>query len=577
MKKYFLGIFECHSDTSAAISCNGKIIAFTEEERFIREKHAFGKFPEHSIRYCIESAKIQPNQIEAICINWETSIYQNGEIKKFFDKKINKKFVVDKNSLDWQRKIQIQFSTFECKKRIQMNWKKIFGKIKCPKIISSNHHFNHAFQAYHNSGFKKSLCLTIDGFGDKECTTIWKCDNKKIVPIKKIEAPNSLGWFYSAFTEFFGFTAYDGEYKLMGLASYGQKNIKLRKKILKVLYYNEAENTYNLNPYFIHYGSHSWSARFTDKLIDLIGIPPLNKTNKYKRIYYDLAFEVQYALENIVCKLVSYYMPTYKQANLCIGGGVGLNIKMNTALYNLDCVKDIYIHPLCFDGGSSTSSAQIADFQITKSNPKKITNLFLGKDYKSKEVKDILINNKIQYYKFPKLEKKIAKFLSEGKIVGWFQGRAEAGPRALGNRSILADPRFAENRDKVNKAIKYREMWRPFCPSILYEFSHNYLEKSFYAPNMIISFKVKELMKKIAPAVVHIDNTSRVQTVTKKDNKKYYELINCFYKLTNVPMLLNTSFNLKGEPIVNSPNDALRTFFSSSLDILVINEYVIIK
>jgi len=576
MEKYFLGIFECHSDTSAAISLNGKIIAYSEEERFTRLKHSFAKFPENSIKFCIEKAKIQPNQIEAIGINWDTTIYQNRKIQKFFTNN-NKNFIVDKNTLNWQRKIQSQFSTFNFKKRIELNWRKMFGQIKCPKIIGSNHHFNHAFQTYFNSGFKKSLCLTIDGFGDKDCTVIWRCNDKKILPIKKIQTPNSLGWFYSAFTEFFGFTAYDGEYKLMGLASYGQKNIKLRKKILKILNYDEIENTYNLNPYFIHYGKHSWSDRFTDKLAIFLKIPPLNQTNKYKKIYFDLAYEIQYALENIVCKLVSYYMLKFNQTNLCIGGGVGLNIKMNTALYNLDCVRNIYIHPLCFDGGSSSSSAQIADLKVTKNLPKKISNLYLGKDFKSNEIKKILNNNKIKYYRFSNLEKKIAKYLSEGKIVGWFQGRAEAGPRALGNRSILADPRFIKNRNKVNKAIKYREMWRPFCPSILYELSDRYLENSFYAPNMIISFKVKKIMKKIAPAVVHIDNTVRVQTVTKKDNKRYYDLINYFYKLTNVPILLNTSFNLKGEPIVNSPNDALRTFYSSSLDILVINDYVIIK
>ena len=416
----------------------------------------------------------------------------------------------------------------------------------------------------------------MDGSGEENCTTVWVCENNKIKKIDEFNIPHSLGWYYSAFTEFLGFKAYDGEYKLMGLAAYGKKNAIIKKKLEKILKFNNKEKKYKLNPYFIHYGKHTYSGRFTDKLVKLLG-PPKKLKEKFSKYHKDLAYEVQNLLEECVIKLCKKYFEKTGIKNLCLGGGVGLNVKLNSKIFNEQYIENIFPNPLCPDNGASVGAALLADMKLNKNKVKSLNTLSLGPEYKNDEIKKILTENQIEFIKPKNIYKFTANQLAKKKIVGWFQGRMEAGARALGNRSILGDPRFISTRDKINKIIKYREMWRPFCPSFMDDKINDYFDKSYNSKFMTISFKANNKLKMIAPAIVHIDNTSRIQAVHKKYNSKFYKLINEYFKITNVPTLLNTSFNIKGEPIVCSPSDALRTFFSTGIDVLILEKYAILK
>jgi carbamoyltransferase len=574
MKKYILGINDL-GDPSISIVKNGKIVFYIEEERLNRIKHSNNIFPIRSIKEAFRYLNISFNDIQAIAYNWNFNKYQNGYLESFF-LNLNKKYKVDKISKKWQLDRLKNRNLTNFRNKIKKNIFSEFGIIKTPKILFYSHHYVHAYQSFIHSNFKKAICLSMDGSGEENCTTVWIGENKKIKKIDEINIPNSLGWFYSAFTEYLGFKAYDGEYKVMGLAAFGKKNLIIRKKINKILKFNEKLKIYELNPYYIHYGSHNYSGRFTDKLVKLLG-PPKKPNETMLQFHKDLAFEVQNLLEIIVIKLCEKYFNKTGIRNICLGGGVALNVKLNSKIFKQKFIDNIFPNPLCPDNGAAAGSALIADANLNKSKINSLNSLSLGPGYKDKYIEKLLKENKINFFKPKNLSLHIAKLLASKKIVGWFQGRMEAGARALGNRSILGDPRDIKTRDKINKIIKYREMWRPFCPSILSEKVKDYFPKSYNSKFMTISFDANKDLKKIAPAIVHIDNTCRIQAVNKKNNSSFYKLIHEFYYITGVPILLNTSFNIKGEPIVCSPNDALRTFFSTGMDVLVLEKCVIIK
>ena len=573
--KIILGINDM-VDPSISLVKDGKLLFYIEEERLNRIKHSHNIFPIKSIEMALKRFDISIDDLQCISYNWDFNKYSGGYMKNFF-RKFNTKYRVDQNTIKWQKERLNKRNLINFKKKLEFNLRKKFEFSKLPPIKFFSHHFVHAFQSHFHSGFRNSLCITIDGSGEENCTVIWKCKNNKFSKLKEINMPNSLGWFYAAITEYLGFKAYDGEYKLMGLASYGKSNKNIEKKLNKVLKINNKTNEYELNPKYIHHGKHSFSGRYTDNLVKLFGKVPRKENQKIKSWHKDLAFEVQSQLERAVLNLFKKYSVLTGINNLTIGGGVGLNVKMNSKLFNSKFCSNIFPNPLCADNGASAGSAMVADFILNKKKPKILKSLALGPDYSEKEIIKALKQNKIKFYKKRNIERYAAHKISQGKVIGWFQGRMEAGARALGQRSILGDPRKKEMSAKINKIIKYRESWRPFCPSVLEEQVKKYFLKSYESKFMTISFEAKKKLKKIAPAIVHIDNTCRIQSVQKINNSRFYKLINEFFEITKVPMLLNTSFNVKGEPIVCSPNDAIRTFYSTGLDELIINNFVIKK
>ncbi|MEW6360635.1 MAG: carbamoyltransferase C-terminal domain-containing protein [Acidobacteriota bacterium] len=572
---YYLGIFEGHADPAVAIVKDGRVIAFAEEERFIRQKHAWGIYPANALRFCLSEAGIRPEEVEAIAINWDLEGYSNGRIRAFYDD-LNSRFEVDAATRAWQNRLLAKFNRDNTINHHGYQWRRLFGDIEMPKIFAVPHHFTHAFQSVMHSGFDESVCITIDGSGDEDCTVIWEHRGNDIRPIYRRRIPDSLGWFYAAFTEYLGFRAYDGEYKLMGLAAYGKPDAGLIELVGEIIKPAGGEDPgYTIDPHFIHFGQHSYSDRYTDRLVELFGRPPRVSTEEYTEWHENLAFAVQFHLEQAAERLALWAIKQTGITKITIGGGVGLNVKMNSRLFQLPEVSDLWANPLCSDGGAAVGAALYAEYAHTAKSPEALKRLDFGP--REDDIESVLRQSKVPFRHSQNIAGETARLLSEGKIVGWFQGRMEAGPRALGYRSILADPRDSASRDKVNAIIKFREYWRPFCPSIPAEKADYYFNKYTRAPFMVIAFPANERLQHDAPAVVHVDGTARVQFVEKDVNPRYHALLSEFERLTGVGVLLNTSFNVKGEPIVCTARDALRTFWSTGLDVLVIGDYIIEK
>lgn len=572
---YFLGIFEGHADPAVAIVRSGEIVSYVEEERFSRQKHAWGVYPIRSLKYCLQTAGIALSDVEAVALNWNLDAYSDGRMRQFFDD-VNAEFEVDTGTRSWQNGLIRRFDRKATEERHHFEWRRAFGDVKFPPIVSFPHHYTHAFQSAMQSGFDKSLCLTIDGSGDEHCTVLWEHRGTSLKPIYERKIPHSLGWLYAAFTEYLGFQAYDGEYKLMGLAAYGKANDLLIEKVGRIVIDDPIEpHSYSIDPTYIHRGEHSYSQRYTDKLVELFGRPPRISTDEFEPGHEDLAFAVQHHLERRVMDLIGWGINETGISRVTIGGGVGLNVKMNSKIFEMPGVSDVWANPLCSDGGATVGAALAAEFHATGKMPKTLFRLDLG--YEEADIESVLKQSKVAYTRSKNIAKDVAAMIADGKIVGWFQGRMEAGPRALGQRSILADPRDLGNRERVNSIIKFREYWRPFCPSILAEMAAEYFERHTGAPFMVTAFEANDRLKRDAPAIVHFDGTARVQFVQKEVLPLYHSLISEFRELTGVGVLLNTSFNVKGEPVVCTARDALRTFWSTGLDVLAIGDFIVRK
>ncbi len=573
-----MGISGTKVDPAVALVRDGEISCFIEEERLVRVKHANGLYPINSLKYCLDKIDWNVNKIVALGVNWDLNLYGNNFVRDYF-LEMNKKYHFDDATREWQDYVIKKYSLPSYRAYHQKNWSKAFGSIDLPPFHIMNHHYVHAAHAFLQSPFDEAICITIDGSGETDCTVLWDCSESKIKPILRIGMPNSLGWYYAAFTEYLGFKAYDGEYKVMGMAAYGKYNHEISTKIDSILHVpvNSTPPVYVLNPYYIHYGEHNWSGRFTDNLPNLLGWPPRLPGESIQEHHMDIAYAVQSQLEKAVMGLVKWGLRITKKRNLCVGGGVGLNVKMNSRLFYLPEVQGFFAQPLCSDSGAAAGSALTAFWHITGQRPKQLLSLSLGKEFKNEEIEKTLNQCGITYSSPKNLLPIVAELLSENKIIGWFQGKMEAGPRSLGYRSILANPQKREIVDIINSKVKMREYWRPLCPSILSDDAELFISEYQSARFMNVSFTAKERMKVLAPAVVHIDGSSRIQVVYENENPLFYQLLKEFKKISGIAILLNTSFNTQGEPIVCNVKDALRTFYSSGIDNLVCGKFLISK
>ncbi|MGF1477600.1 MAG: carbamoyltransferase [Geminicoccaceae bacterium] len=575
-KRYYLGLFEGHYDPAAAIVRDGELIAYAEEERFIRHKHAFRIFPRRSVDYCLNAAGIAADDVAAIGVHWDIDAYTNGRVAWFFDD-LQSHWPVDASTKAWQRGVLNRFHRPTYEAYLTREWRRMFDADRTPPVVGVGHHFTHALQSYLQSPFDHAVCITIDGSGDEDCTVVWHCRGKRIEPMRRIRMPHSLGWFYAGMTEYLGFDAYDGEYKVMGLAAYGRPDEELRSKVASILRPAIDGIAYDIDPTFIHYGPRTWSDRFTDHLPLLLGRPPRRPDEPIEPWHHDLAYAVQDGLEAAVERLARWALEVAGTPHLCIGGGVGLNVKMNGRLQALPEVEQVFAHPLCSDGGAAAGAALGVCWQETGARPRTLRSLATGPTFSNGEIEETAKRCGLVFERPPCIADAVAEELTQGAVVGWFQGRMEAGPRALGQRSILADPRRLEARDRVNGVIKYREYWRPFCPSITAEAAERYLTGCYDAPFMTIAFPATEEFKRVAPAVVHVDGTVRPQIVHQDVLPLYHRLISRFEARTGVAALLNTSFNVKGEPIVCTVLDAIRTFYSTGMDVLAAGDLLLRK
>jgi len=537
-------------NTAACLIEDGRIVAFAEEERFTRIKHAPRMIPQHAIEYCLKKGEIALSDIDFVAVgfdgvfkswakdivsnigegNWGKLIPENGAYLEYFIKMMRLKqffFSLDKTGTSWK------------------------------KLRYVLHHQAHAASAVRFSGFEKSIIISIDGTGENNAGLFGYFEDGKIFPLKIVPMNQSLGWLYGNTTEVCGFKKHSHEGKLMGLAAYG----KIKPELLKDI----AELTHG------GYALKSGWANVLEKRFK-----KRDKNAPIAQEYKDLAATVQNFLEEAVARVAQALCQKKKIRNVCLAGGVALNCDMNSKVMRLDCFDDIFIQPAANDAGTALGAAAEIYFNETGKSCEPLRHAYFGPQYSDEEIEALLKEAKLNYRKISSLSE-IARKIFEGKIVGWFSGRMEFGPRALGGRSILANPSIPGIKDKINKEVKHRESWRPFAPSILKEYAADYFENYHPSSFMLLTFKTK--LEKINDlwAAIHVDKTARVQEVSRKTHPRYHALISEFQKISGIPALLNTSFNDQGEPVCLTPKDAIRTFYSTGMDVLVLENFILEK
>ena len=563
---YSLGISCYYHDSAAAILKDGFVVAAVEEERFSRKKFD-DDFPKMAINWCLKETGITPEQIDSI------AFYDKPVLK--FERLLDNYLAVAPRGLysfldvipKWLHK------RLWIKEEIKKHLQGFQGDIIFPE-----HHMSHAAHTFFTSPFDEAAILTVDGVGEWSTTSFGSAENTSIKLTNDIRWPHSIGMFYSAFTYFLGFKVNEGEYKLMGLSSYGKP--KYYDLILNEILDVKNDGSLHLN---LKYFAFTYDKVMTNqKFAELFDIPPRKEDSKAEQIHYDIGASAQKVLEEIMLRMANHVHKKTGMKNLCLGGGVALNGVANYRILKEGPFENVHIPPSPGDGGSAIGCAQYSYFCHAKNkrrrehNVERIqNNIYVGPSYSNDEIKSFLDTNKIQY-KFiatDLLLKTTAKLISEGNIVGWFQGKMEWGPRTLGNRSILADPRDPKMKDILNEKIKHRELFRPFAPSILEEYVSEYFELDIPSPYMLLVAKIKKPEK--IPAVTHVDGTGRLQTVSKHVNSLYHSLINEFYKITDVPVVINTSMNVRGEPIVNTPEQAHAMILKTEMDYIMMGNYMI--
>lgn len=573
---YILGINAYHGDSAACIYKDGVIIAASEEERFRRIKHWAG-FPSMAIQFCLDEAGINIKEVNHIAISRDP--------KANFGKKI---FTAVKNRLSIKN-IADRMRNLQKAKSIDEEFISHFGlkpnELKA-QIHNIEHHRSHFASAFFASPFQTSAILSIDGFGDFTSTMTAVGKHNKISVLDTVSYPHSLGLFYTSLTQFLGFPHYGDEYKVMGLAPYG-----------KPIYEQEVQKIVNLKTnglfeldlkYFNHTkkgiqmawedGIPAMESVFSKELISLLG--PSRKIDELlSQKHKDIAASVQKVTENTIFHILNHLQSTTKLDSICIAGGVAQNSVANGKIKLNTNFKHIYIPPAGHDAGTAIGAALwVYNQLLNHDRTRPMLNGYFGSRFDNDYIENLLRERKIDFKKpsAPDFYKTITDCLTNNGVVGWFQGRAEFGPRALGNRSILADPRNELAKELLNRKIKRRESFRPFAPSVLKEFAADYFEQNDEVPFMEKVFLIKADKRAEIPAVTHLDGTGRLQTVEAENNPKYYKLIQHFHQATGTPVLLNTSFN-ENEPIVNRPEDALDCFLRTKMDMLVLEDIIIVR
>ncbi len=545
-------------DSSTCIVRDGELLFAVAEERLSRVKQD-GRFPRNAIQACLDFSSVRPDQLDEVCFGWQTP----GPGFRH-DLKCMATGIMPLTSLNLITTTMHFVSMWH-----QGGGAKRFAREfpgGNPRFRFVDHHLAHALSAYSYSGFDAAAVVVMDGRGAWEATSVWHGRGGRLEHVLTINWPDSLGFFYAVFTEYLGFVPFSDEWKVMGLAPYGQPGVDLR-------FFIDAEG----DPYRVH-SKHliSNGARFSS-IIPRLG-PPRAPESEIDSRHQNIAFAVQNACESAMLSVVRLALDKTKSRNLCFAGGVTLNSKANGKILASGIIDKIFVQPAASDDGVALGAALAPYLDANGRLPMKpMRHAYLGPSFDDAAIESALLTYKIRYTRLSDPAVTAAQLLSSGKILGWFQGRMEFGPRALGSRSILADPRDPEMSAKVNNAVKFREWWRPFAPSMKKEAAGEYLESASDSPFMILTAQVRPEKRAVIPSVTHVDGSARPQTVEKEINPLYWRLIDEFGKRTGVPVILNTSFNLRGEAIVHTPTDAIRTFFSSGLEALVIGSFLLEK
>lgn len=593
---YILGLSSFYHDSAACLIKNGEIIAAVQEERFTRVKHD-KSFPSNSINYCLQEGCISINDIQHI-VFYEKPFLKFERLLETYLAFAPKGF----RSFSLAMPIWIKEKLFQ-KKLIIDELEKIFGDkfdLK-DKILFSEHHLSHAASAFYPSPFEKAAVLTIDAVGEWTTTSIAVGNGKDLNIVKEIHFPHSLGLLYSAITYYTGFKVNSGEYKVMGLAPYGRPKYSeiIKKHLIKV----KEDGSFKLNMKYFDYAT---GLTMTNKHFhNLFGGPPRLPESRITQKEMDLAASIQDVIEEVVSKIAKNISIETGEKNLCLAGGVALNCVCNRKLLDKGYFDNIWIQPAAGDAGGALGAAlAVWHLGLGKNralNPKydSMKGAYLGPSYENDQIESDLISVGAEFIKVSdnKLLEIVVEEICKQKAVGWMQGRMEFGPRALGSRSIIADPRSESMQKVLNLKVKFRESFRPFAPSVLEEHINDWFDLNHHSPYMLLVAQVLDehqislseeeeklfgidqlnVSRSIIPAVTHIDYSARLQSVNEHTNPIYHQLISKFYKQTGCPILINTSFNVRGEPIVCSPKDAFRCFMGTKLDILAIGNFILFK
>lgn len=566
-----LGIYAFGRNPAACLLQDGKIIAFAEEERFLRLKSASGFFPGRAASYCLKEAGVLLARIDTIAFGWDCTQYTK-DFPAFLVKSWwkhgrgsagDRPYLAMHELLNWQPQYVID--------RIRNGLREHGHQGNIPPIEFVSHHLAHAASAYYASGFSSATVLVMDGSGEQHTTSIYSAQGQQLKLIRQWQIPDSLGWYYAAMTGFLGFKPYEEDGFLMGLAPYGQPSAELQELMTQIVNI-EGEN-YSIDPSFTLLGKHHHHPYFSDRLIELLG-PPRSPREPITQRHKDIAFAAQQRLEEVGLMLAKQALQLTGEKNLCIAGGVGLNVKLNGHIAQLPELEHLFVQPVSHDAGSALGAAMVIAEQSGDDPRFTQTHTSYGPAFSNDQIEAALQEARLPYQLRDNISRTAAEAIAQGKIVCWFQGRMEAGPRALGNRSILADASKAGMNDYVNDHVKHRDPWRPFCPSLITDAKNTYFKDiGNEAQFMIVGYPVLEKKQKKIPAVTHVDGTARPQIVKKSTNPKYYQLIKHLGTITGESVVLNTSLNVKGEPIACTPEDALRCFYSSGADALAIGDF----
>jgi len=609
-KKYklvnILGISAYYHDSAAAILVDGEIVAAAQEERFTRKKHDAG-FPEQAIRYCLNEAELELSMVDQVVFYDKPFLKFERLLETYYN-------YSPRGVASFVTAIPVWISEKLFLKRNIRKGLKTIGDFDSQKqtLLFPEHHLSHAASAFYPSPFKEAVIVTIDGVGEWATASICLGSKNQIRIVSEMRFPHSIGLLYSAFTYYLGFRVNSGEYKLMGLAPYGDPQAKrveqfvtdIKSRLMNI----HDDGSIWLDQSWFRYAS-GLKMTATRKWKKLFGINRRNEADPIEQVHCDLALAIQQVTEEVVMKLVSHAKScaeTEIQAeNLCLAGGVALNCVANGKLKESGIFKDMFIQPAAGDAGGALGAALAAHHiyngkERKTETPDSMKGSSLGPAFDRGAVRKMIrkFNARAEEISdFKKLSKTTAGLIADGNVVGWFQGRMEFGPRALGNRSILADARSPEMQKKLNLKVKYREGFRPFAPSVLEECSKDYFEYEGPSPYMLMVAQVKKkihkpipsnyfelpymdrlyIQRSELPAITHIDFSARLQTVNKNTNPRYWGLINEFRELTGFGVIINTSFNVRGEPIICSPEDAYRCFMRTEMDCLVVGDHILYK
>jgi carbamoyltransferase len=545
-------------DSSACIVRDGELLYAVAEERISRIKHDAG-FPHNAIRACLDFAKVRADQLDAVCVGWPAPHHMLlSDLRCFGTGQFPINYANVLNATRMYASMAHQNGGFN---RFTYH----FGPTRA-QMRFVDHHLAHAISAYSYSGFDYAAVVVMDGRGAWEASSIWHGHDGHLDHVLTIPWPNSLGLFYAQFTQYLGFVPNSDEWKVMGLAPYGSPGVKLDEFI------SLNRESYRVNAPLLFERNNGTSA-----IARRLG-PERTPESEIDNSFKNIAFAVQDSCEIAMLALVKLAIQKTNCRNVCLAGGVALNSKANGKIQASGMVDNIFVQPAASDDGVALGAVLAPYLDHGGRLPMKpLRHAYFGPEFSDAEIEKALRTFKLRATKLDNLAATAAEMLADGKILGWFQGRMEFGPRALGDRSILADPRDPEMNTKVNNAVKFREWWRPFAPSMLREVAGEYLEHACDSPFMILTNPVRSEKRSVIPSVTHVDGSARPQTVEKEINPLYWNLINEFGNRTGVPVLMNTSFNLRGEAIVNTPTDAVRTFFSSGMDALVIGSFLVEK